>query len=272
MSRCSQIALNLNQDDKSIFYHQIDDGGGETSKNITLANITDELISTGLIGTVPSAQNKKNELIDGVLSGSDYDETCQNAKEVINEYYRLYLKDERIKHQWDLGRGDGGFINSNTGIRVTLRLLGYMCRYEKLQKYDLPKKIIEKLEKYKEEISEGYLARFGYKYDQVIAHSNFDFMPLGDMYACHQEYPMGNLIADSYRYEANQNGIDDIDVYLVGLGTIRGSFSEGDIDVPTAFQMCSLGVGADGSAGHPLLSAYIVKTSRRTRCITWTNG
>lgn len=116
---------------------------------------------------------------------------------------------------------------------------------------------LEKLKKYKEEIGEGYLDRFGYKYDQVIAHSNFDFMPLNDMYACHQEYPMGNLIADSYRYEAEKNGIDDIDVFLVGLGTIRGSFSEGDIDVPTAFQMCSLGVGADGSAGHPLLSAYI---------------
>lgn len=140
MSFCSQIALYLNQSETSIFYHQIDDGGGETSKNITLANITDELILTGLIGTVP--KTRKTELIPGLLYGRDFDETM----EVINQYYMLYLNDERLKRQWNLGRGDGGFINSNTGIRVTLRLLGYMCTYEKLQQYDPPKKIFEKLE------------------------------------------------------------------------------------------------------------------------------
>lgn len=110
---------------------------------------------------------------------------------------------------------------------------------------------------YKRNIAEGYLADEGCGYDDVICHSDFDFMPLDEMYATHQEYPLGNLIADSYIYEAEQNGIDDIDVALVGLGTIRGSIKAGDITVSDAFEICSLGVGADGSAGHPIMSCWI---------------
>ena len=106
-------------------------------------------------------------------------------------------------------------------------------------------------------ISHSYLEQYGFEYNQVLAHSSFDFMSLDDMYATHQEYPMGNLIADSYLYEAKKNGIEDIDVALVGLGTIRGSITEGDITTSDAFDICSLGAGEDGSAGHPLLCAYI---------------
>ena len=119
---------------------------------------------------------------------------------------------------------------------------------------------------YKEEISHGYLSQYGFEYNEVIAHSSFDFMSLDDMYATHQEYPMGNLIADSYIYEAKKNGINDIDVALVGLGTIRGSFTKGDITTSDAFDICSLGAGKDGSAGHPLLCAYI--TGKELKLLT----
>lgn len=106
-------------------------------------------------------------------------------------------------------------------------------------------------------IDDEYLAAYGLEYDQVIAHCGFDFTSLQDMYATHDEYPMGDLIADSYLYEAKKNGINDIDVALVGLGTIRGSFSKGDITVANAFEICSLGAGKDNSSGHPIVSAYI---------------
>ncbi|MDO5441081.1 MAG: 5'-nucleotidase C-terminal domain-containing protein [Bacillota bacterium] len=119
---------------------------------------------------------------------------------------------------------------------------------------------------YKTDINNTYLAEYGYEYNQKIAHCSFDFMSLDDMYATHQEYPMGNLIADSYIYEARKNGINDIDVALVGLGTIRGSFTEGDITTSDAFDICSLGAGKDGSAGHPLLTAYI--TGKELKLLT----
>lgn len=110
---------------------------------------------------------------------------------------------------------------------------------------------------YKQDILDTYLAEENCGYDQIICHSGFDFMPLNEMYETHQEYPLGDLIADSYLYEARRNSIDDIDVALVGLGTIRGSFFEGDIRVSDAFEICSLGVGGDGSAGHPLVACWI---------------
>lgn len=113
------------------------------------------------------------------------------------------------------------------------------------------------VEKYKQSIRENYLADEDCDFDQVICRSEFDFMTLDEMYATHQEYPLGNLIADSYLYEARRNGINDIDVALVGLGTIRGAFPKGDITVAEAFEICSLGVGADGSAGHPILACWI---------------
>ncbi|MDO5118272.1 MAG: metallophosphoesterase, partial [Eggerthellaceae bacterium] len=57
---------------------------------------------------------------------------------------------------------------------------------------------------FKDTIQQTYLAPYGASYDEVIAQSKFDFMPLSEMYATHQEYPMGDLIADSYIYEANE--------------------------------------------------------------------
>ncbi len=114
----------------------------------------------------------------------------------------------------------------------------------------------ERFEAYKEKINSSYLQP-GETFDKVIAHSNFDFMGLDEMYNTHQEYPLGDLIADSYIYEAEQNGVNDIDVALVGLGTVRGAFEKGDITIADAFEICSLGVGADGTAGHPLVSCYL---------------
>ena len=113
------------------------------------------------------------------------------------------------------------------------------------------------LETYKQAIGKTYLAEENVSFDQVICRSEFDFMTLDEMTATHQEYPFGNLIADSYLYEAKRNGINDIDVALVGLGTIRDTFRAGDITTEQAFEICSLGVGKDGSAGHPILCAYV---------------
>ena len=119
---------------------------------------------------------------------------------------------------------------------------------------------------YKKQIEAGYLAKEGVAFDQVIAYSSFDMISLGEMYRTHQEYTTGDLIADSYIYEARRNGIDDIDVALVGLGTIRGSIEKGYITVADAFEICSLGVGSDSSAGHPLLAAYI--TGKELKLLT----
>jgi len=117
--------------------------------------------------------------------------------------------------------------------------------------------VAERFEGYKKLVENGYLAGSGLSFDQVIAHSNMNLQGVNEMYASHQEYQMGDIIADSYIYEAEKNGITDVDVAVVGLGTIRSSIKKGDITVADAFEICSLGVGSDKSAGHPLVAVYI---------------
>jgi len=114
-----------------------------------------------------------------------------------------------------------------------------------------------RMEEYKKSIEEGYLADKGGSFDKIIAWSDFSTISVGEMYATHQEYNTGDLIADSYLYELRANGINDVDAAFVGLGTIRGSIDAGPISVADAFEICSLGVGGDGSAGHPIVEAYI---------------
>lgn len=111
----------------------------------------------------------------------------------------------------------------------------------------------------KEEIEGTYLKEYAGEvgFDEPVAFSNFSFISLRDMYAGQDEFPLGNLIADSYIYEAGRNGINDIDVALTALGTIRGSINKGIVSLSDTFEICSLGAGGDGSAGHPLLTAYI---------------
>lgn len=115
----------------------------------------------------------------------------------------------------------------------------------------------ELIESFKSEIEENYLSNYGYSFDDVICVSPADFTGLGEMYSDHDEYPLCDLIADSYKYEAEKCGFDDIDLYVVGLGTVRGSILKGEITVKDAFEICSLGSGVDGFSGHPLVTGYL---------------
>ena len=118
----------------------------------------------------------------------------------------------------------------------------------------------------KEWITSNYLAAYDSEYEDVVCESSYDMITLSEMYGSHQEYTTGNLIADSYIYAAKKNGIEDIDVALVGLGTIRGSIRKGITKLTDAFGICSLGMGSDQSAGHPIVTAYI--TGKELKLLT----
>jgi len=126
--------------------------------------------------------------------------------------------------------------------------------------------LAELLAAWRESINKNYLAPEGITFDEVLCRSDFTMMGLNEMYASHQEFPVGNLIADAYLFAARASGIEDIDVALVGLGTIRSSVRAGDITAADAFEICSLGVGSDGSAGHPLIGAYV--TGKELKLLT----
>ena len=109
-------------------------------------------------------------------------------------------------------------------------------------------------------VEQNYLSEFGYTFDQVLVASDFDFTPISQFGAVQEEDGLGNLIADSYIYAVRQaEGADyvPVDFAVVASGVIRGSFAAGDITVADAFNVSSLGSGADGTPGYPLVSVYL---------------
>lgn len=115
-------------------------------------------------------------------------------------------------------------------------------------------------EQYKAKVEEEYLSQFGYTFDQVLANTSFDFTPFSQFGNEQEEDGLGNLIADSYLYAVQQAEGQDyvpVDFAVVGHGVIRGSFPAGDITVADAFNVSSLGSGADGTPGYPLVSVWL---------------
>lgn len=116
------------------------------------------------------------------------------------------------------------------------------------------------VEQYKSQVEREYLARFQMDFDQVLAHTGFAFTPFSRFAARQEEDGLGNLITDAYRYAVEQaeggQGAP-ITAAFVNAGVIRGSFPAGDITVSDAFLVSSLGSGADGTPGYPLLDVYL---------------
>ncbi|HQA48846.1 MAG TPA: 5'-nucleotidase, partial [Bacillota bacterium] len=122
---------------------------------------------------------------------------------------------------------------------------------------------------YKELVQQKYFDRFGLEFDQVLAVSPFNFRPQGEISDSHGEDTLGNLISDAYIYAVKQAEGKDyipVDAAIVPVGTIRGSFYKGEITAADAFNVSSLGIGADGIPGYPLISVYLTGKELKTAC------
>ena len=116
------------------------------------------------------------------------------------------------------------------------------------------------VERFRQMVEEEYLTDFGYTADQVLAASSFDFTPISRFGQAQEEDGLGNLIADSYVYAVRQAEGENyvpVDFAVVASGVIRASFAKGEITVSDAFDVSSLGSGADGTPGYPLVACYI---------------
>lgn len=113
---------------------------------------------------------------------------------------------------------------------------------------------------FKNVVYQEYLADYGYEFDQVLATTEFDFTPFSQFGNEQAEYGLGNLIADSYVYAVKQaegEGYVPVDFAVAANGVIRSSFPKGNITVADAFNVSSLGSGADGTVGYPLVSVWL---------------
>lgn len=123
------------------------------------------------------------------------------------------------------------------------------------------------IEKYKALVNEKYMKQFGYGFDDGLATSDFAFTPIEDFSAVQGEDTLGNLIADSYIYavkKAEGDTYEKIAAAVLPAGVVRGSFGEGEITAADAFNVSSLGIGADGIPGYPLVSLYLTGAELKT--------
>lgn len=116
------------------------------------------------------------------------------------------------------------------------------------------------VEGYKEEVEEDYLSRFGLKFDQVLIHNPYAFDSVDEVYATQHESTLGNLISDAYVWAVEQAEGENyvpVDLALTASGVIRETVPQGQVTVSDVFNISSLGIGADGVPGYPLVSVYL---------------
>lgn len=120
----------------------------------------------------------------------------------------------------------------------------------------------EKVSGFAKLVNERYLSLFDYESSkQVLAENEVEFCEVDAIYTYNKEHGLGSIIADAYVYAARESGnvgAEEICISIAPSGTIRESFMYGPVTVGDAFNAFSLGIGADGQVGYPLLSFYVL--------------
>lgn len=105
-------------------------------------------------------------------------------------------------------------------------------------------------EGFKAKVDETYLSDYNMSYDGVLtsASSDFTVQQTGDL--------IGHAYIERVR-ELEGADYDPIAFAVAPAGVVRGSLKAGEVTTARAFDLLSLGSGADGSPGYPLVSVYL---------------
>lgn len=125
----------------------------------------------------------------------------------------------------------------------------------------------EVIDRFMDTVDDDYLAQFGYTKDQVLAENDVVFSTLKDLGRVHTEHNLGDIIADAYVYAVEHADDYDgtpVDLAVVPSGTVRDTYARGNITVEQVFNSFSLGIGADGVPGYPLISVYLTGRELKT--------
>lgn len=105
-------------------------------------------------------------------------------------------------------------------------------------------------EGFKTKVDEDYLSDYSLAYDGVLTSTSSDFtLP-----------QTGDLIGHAYIQRVRELEGEDYDPIAFAVapaGVVRGSLKAGEVTTAQAFDILSLGSGADGSPGYPLVSVYL---------------
>ncbi len=200
---------------------------------------------------------KANPEIDVLLSGHSHIEivepiVCDNtyilSPGCYGENVALCNLTQRDDGRWDLN--DYSYVRLDSSVEED-------------------PEILDVIDDYDETIDREYLSLFDMTADKVIAENDVTFGTVDDLYDNHDEENLGDIISDAYRYAANQTPAGQshpVDVTISPAGTIRGSYVIGDITAKQVYESFSLGSGADGTAGYPLLDLYLYGKELKTLC------
>ena len=125
----------------------------------------------------------------------------------------------------------------------------------------------QRIDRFMDTVDTDYLAQFGYTKDQVLAENDVVFSLLKDLGDVHTEHNLGDILSDAYIYAVkNADDYDGqpVDVAVVPSGTVRDTYARGDITVEQVFNSFSLGIGADGVPGYPLISVWLTVKELKT--------
>ena len=118
----------------------------------------------------------------------------------------------------------------------------------------------ERIDALMDTVDTNYLADFGYTRKEVLAQNDVEFNSLEEMGTERKELNLGDIMADAYVYAVENSEYydgDPVDVAVVPSGTVRDTYTKGDITVEDVYNSFSLGIGKDGVAGYPLINAYL---------------
>ena len=125
----------------------------------------------------------------------------------------------------------------------------------------------ERIDKLMETVDTNYLSHFGYTKDQILAENDIEFSSVDDMYNEHEELNLGDIMSDAYVYAVENSEYydgDPVDVAVVPSGTVRDTYTKGNVTVEQVYNSFSLGIGADGVPGYPLIEAYLTGKELKT--------
>ena len=243
-------------------FRDISEAAAETVQEIRENEDVDMIVCVSHSGTDADERNSEDEIlakavpdIDLIISGHTHTSLTQPIRHG-NTY---------IASCGSYGRNLGTLsMSRNSDGRWTINEYELIPITEEIPADSAAQARIDSL---MEKVDATYLSQFGYTRDQVLAQNSIEFATSDDLYETHTEHNLGNLLADAFSYAVNNAETSDthpVDVAIVPSGCVRDTFAAGDITVEDVFNAYSLGIGADGIPGYPLISMYLTGAELKT--------
>lgn len=226
----------------------------DTVEEIKAHEKVDMIVCVSHSGTTDDPDTSEDEILAKEVEGIDM---------IVSGHTHTYMEEPILVG--DTVVASVGQYNDNVGLVSFVKKDGDF-QFDTFQLKAIDGKVKKSLstedavETFKGKVNEKYFSKYGYEWDEVLAKNSVAFTPIEDFSSEQGEDTLGNIIADSYIYgvkKAEGKKYRTVDVAVAPSGVIRESFDKGPITVEEAFNVLSLGTGADGVAGYPLVSVYL---------------